>query len=672
MDTHTALRQIELIHALDHIRDSYSDDEDPGAMFSSITDLLTRFFSASACGILLLNETQEEVEWVASTNMPHDQVISIGRRALALNGWETLETETTFPVLAAPIILNNQHLGAVLLICSDQPFEDTDRTLLETAESQIDSAVIQARTIWKYRQRNRELEAIHEIDHLRDYTPDESDLISGFTTILLKYFDAELCMIMLSHSDSGELIVRGVVDKHTLPSNVLDQISASASVVDKIQLISSPEGFEHLQLLMAPLFVARVRTGAIVVGRRLPFHHSDYRLMQSMTTQFDSAVAYSRVYQQLNQRNKELEVIYRIDQIRDQETDFDRLLQQVLNELCEVVSGEMGYIMLYTDRDEAPLELKSATIEGALTSSAYAAIVHQFSRQALDTGRLVYDNRVKSDSIRSIVSVPLILNEKIIGVFGAVNSRNPRGFSTEDRRMLSAITSQVDTAIFERLEQRRMRSLLSRSVDPKVLNYLMQHADAAHLLAGERAVLSVLFADLRGSTQWAEHTEPEELVNVLNQFLGKMTDVIFKYGGTLDKFVGDQVIGLFGSPLFLADHAERAAGAALEMQAIHHDLTHELAARGHELPPMGVGISSGEAITGEIGPPIRTDFTAVGRVMNLGARLCSAAGPEQILISQKTFDLIKSRSQVRVLEPLTLKGISQPAPVYELLALKDN
>ncbi len=299
-------------------------------------------------------------------------------------------------------------------------------------------------------------------------------------------------------------------------------------------------------------------------------------------------------------------------------------------------------------------------------------MVQQFSRQALATGRLVYDNQVRSELIRSIVSVPLILNEKIIGVFGAVNSSNARGFSSEDRRLLSAITSQVDTAIFERMEQRRMRSLLSRSVDPKVLNFLMQHADAAHLLAGERAVISVLFADLRGSTQWAEHTEPEELVNVLNQFLGKMTDIIFKYGGTLDKFVGDQVIGLFGSPLFLPDHAERAAAAALEMQAIHNDLTAELVRRGHELPPMGVGISSGEAITGEIGPPIRTDFTAIGRVMNLGARLCSAAGPEQIFISQVTYDLVKSRSQVRVLEPLLLKGISQPAPVYELIALKDN
>ena len=156
------------------------------------------------------------------------------------------------------------------------------------------------------------------------------------------------------------------------------------------------------------------------------------------------------------------------------------------------------------------------------------------------------------------------------------------------------------------------------------------------------------------------------MVANLNQFLAKMTDIIFKYGGTLDKFVGDEVIGLFGSPLYLPDHAERAASAALEMQTAHAQLVEELAAHGHELPPLGVGISSGEAITGEFGPPIRTDFTAMGRVVNLGARLCSAAGPGEIYVSEATYRLIQPISEVTTLEPLQLKGISQPAPVYRL------
>ena len=160
------------------------------------------------------------------------------------------------------------------------------------------------------------------------------------------------------------------------------------------------------------------------------------------------------------------------------------------------------------------MEMKSSTVDGTLTSPESAATIQSFSRQALDTGQLIYDNAVDAAGVRSIVAVPLILNQRIIGVFGVVNSRNARGFSSEDRRLLAAITSQVDTAIFERLEQRRMRSLLSRSVDPKVLDYMLRQTNAANMLAGGRIVISVLFADLRGSTQWAEHIEPEELVDV--------------------------------------------------------------------------------------------------------------------------------------------------------------
>lgn len=667
MDHAQLQRQIELIQALDRIRDSYGDDDDPAAMFTAIADLLMRQFDAQACGILLLGTTDDALECVAASGMDASQVIELGHQALALDGWSLLTTNT----LATPIILNGERLGALMIIRPQQAFDEADTQLLEVAESHVDSAVIQARTTWKYRQRNRELEAIHEIDHLRDYTPHESDLISGFTSILLKYFQAELCMIALSHSDSGELIVRGVVDKNTLPAEALDVMREAVEDLNAARALPAPEGFEQLNLLAAPLFVSGQRLGGLVIGRTSPFRASEHRLLTVMTTQMDSAIAYSRLHQQLNQRTKELEVIYRIDRIRDQETDFDALLQKVLHELCEVVSGEIGYIMLYTDRKETPLEMKSSTVDGALTSAEYAAIIQDFSRQALETGQLIYDNAVNTAGVRSIIAIPLILNQRIIGVFGAVNSRHTRGFSSEDRRLLSAITSQVDTAIFERLEQRRMRSLLSRSVDPKVLDYMLRQTNAANMLAGGRIVISVLFADLRGSTQWAEQIEPEELVTVLNLFLGKMTDVIFKYGGTLDKFVGDQVIGLFGSPLFLPDHAERATAAALEMQAAHRELSAELAARGHNLPSMGVGVSSGEVIAGELGPSIRTDFTAVGRAMNLGARLCSAAGPGQIFISQATYDLVQLRSEVRALEPLHLKGISQPAPVYELLALKE-
>ena len=122
----------------------------------------------------------------------------------------------------------------------------------------------------------------------------------------------------------------------------------------------------------------------------------------------------------------------------------------------------------------------------------------------------------------------------------------------------------------------------------------------------------------------------EEFVASLNLFLGQMTDIILEFGGTLDKFVGDEVIGLFGTPVHMADHAYQAAAAALKMQVVHKELQAQLRrTQGRHLPDMGIGISSGEAIAGEIGHRIRSEFTALGNVVNFGSRLCSAASPNK-------------------------------------------
>lgn len=661
-------RELQLVLALDGVRDSFDDDEDPMAMFAAIAELLKTWFQAQGCGIMILTEDGEDIEAVGSAGMFYDTAVELCRRATQFNEWSILTDWRWKNVIGIQINLKNRLLGGVVLARDAPSFDQAELSLLKAAESQIDSSVIQARTIWKFMQRNRQLEAIYEIDRLRDFTASESDLISGFTAILLERFSAELCMIILSHVDSGEMIVRGVVDKNDFPAAILDAIHQSSSTLESAQIIPTPEGMTDFNLLASPLLVGGTRLGAVVVGRKTRFATSERQLLAAMTTQMDSAIAYSRISQQLQNRNRELETIYRLDRIRDEEQDFDAMLQQALSELCKIVVSEAGYIMLYDDQGRQ-LELRSATAEGLLTTPAYYDVIQQFSRMALEKGELIFENKLDG-AVRSIIAVPLILNDRIIGVFGAVNSGSSRGFSAEDRRILSAITSQVDTAIFERLEQRRMRNVLSRSVDPKVLEYLLTRADA-NLLSGERVVLTVLFADLRGSTEWAERTVPELLVEVLNTFLGRMTDIIFKHGGTLDKFVGDEVIGLFGSPLFMEDHAVRAARAALEMQTAQEALRQELAAKGRELPPMGVGLSSGEVIAGEFGPPIRTAFTAMGRIVNLGSRLCGAAEAGQVLISQATYDLLQPNCTANLLEPRVLKGIRNPLPVYELVSMKD-
>ncbi|MFN8372220.1 MAG: adenylate/guanylate cyclase domain-containing protein [Anaerolineae bacterium] len=659
-------RALRFLMALDDVRDLLEEDGDPNHMFEALALLLREQLAADACGILLLAETSDDVEYAASTGVSSEKAVEFGRAALKLNVPGVLEGTPWQYTFGGRIMLREgtYPLGSFFVARVTTGFSSEEIELLELAESQLDSAVLQARMIWKIAQRNKELEAIYQIDRLRDSLVGETELINRFTALLLENFKADLCLFFLSHIDQGDLIMRGVVDKEDLSTSVLTAIRDSASQITIPQVIETPAGVDNLHLLAAPFIVSNVRLGAVIIGRKKDFTIADHRLLYAMISQMDSAIVHSRVALQLGQRNKELETIYRLDHIRDQDIDFDNMLQLVLQELQSAISCEAGYIMLYKERGEEQLELKATTSEGILDSPEYLDYVRHISRLALEAGEMVHESNLDAPA-SSIAAVPLILNERILGVFGLVNSSNPRGFNAEDRRMLTAITSQVDTAIFERLERRRMRKLLTRSVDPKVIDHLLQYADD-QLLAGERVTITVLFADIRGSTEWAERIPAEELVSNINVFLSRMTEVIFKYGGTLDKFVGDEVIGLFGTPLPMEDHALIACRAALEMQAEHAKLQAEIQAQGLELPPIGIGVSSGEAIAGEFGPPTRAEFTAMGRIVNLGARLCSAAKAGQVVISHTTFELIQDKSQVIPLEPIALKGISQPTHNYLL------
>jgi adenylate cyclase len=234
---------------------------------------------------------------------------------------------------------------------------------------------------------------------------------------------------------------------------------------------------------------------------------------------------------------------------------------------------------------------------------------------------------------------------------------------------LSAIGSQMDTAIFESLERRRLRQVLGRSVDPQVMEQLLKNPDV-EFLKGERAVLTVLYADMRGSTSLAERTAPELLVAFVNDFLGRMTDVILSNEGTLDKFVGDEVMALFGAPVPHEDHALRAVRVGLEMQAAHQIVMEKWRRRGVDPTPIGVGIATGELIVGEMGSSQRTDYTVIGQAANLGSRICAVAEAGQVLISQKTYDLAKAGLEAIPISGMRFKGVESDVTVYRVIGLK--
>ena len=221
-------------------------------------------------------------------------------------------------------------------------------------------------------------------------------------------------------------------------------------------------------------------------------------------------------------------------------------------------------------------------------------------------------------------------------------------------------------------EKRQYRKTLMKYLAPSLVETIMADMDWGNLRA-EKKTLTVLFSDVRGFTTFSESFPPETVIATLNEHLNMMVSVIFKYQGTLDKFVGDCVMAFWGAPIDQPNQGELAARAALEMIEGLEKLNQKWQSEGRPTLHIGVGINTGEMLFGNIGSEQRMDFTVIGDSVNLGARLESATKElkASIVISDSTYDLIRDLAEVRPLGEISVKGKAQKITVYELLGMAE-
>ncbi len=526
--------------------------------------------------------------------------------------------------------------------------------------------------------KQRQLDVILAIDYIRDTMPEPSEMMSALVSKLTDFLHSDLCLIALHDRESRELCLKAVNDRSgrfgRLSVEFFRELDASTSQTTDLTLLEGdqiPSSFraydasEPLYLAVIPIFLKGDRLGILLFARsKVAFTKDELELIEIAESQVDSAVIQSYEYYTLQQRNKELETIYRVDSIRDRHLSFDEMLNAVLGELQRVIQVEAGFIMLY-NQTEALLELRASTHDDLSPVAPYYDEIDRIAAESLKKSQMVCHNDLNSE-LRSIICLPLILDSKIIGVLGVMNRYGRQGFDSEDRRLLNAIACQMDTAIFESLERRHLREVLGRSVDPQIMARLLS-SSGDDIVNCERSTLSVLYADIRGSTALAEDTEPELLLGFINDYLGRMTDVILAHEGTLDKFVGDEVMALFGAPIHQVDHALRAIHVALDMQKEHQAVMDTWEKHGVRRCPIGIGIATGDLIVGEVGCKKRTDYTVIGRAANLGARLCGSARGGQVIISQETYELVKLAIDVKPVQGVKMKGIPEGVMFYEVL-----
>ena len=362
--------------------------------------------------------------------------------------------------------------------------------------------------------------------------------------------------------------------------------------------------------------------------------------------------------------------------------DFDRLLQIIVEKAFQIFKADRAAILLYdengkmvprlaVDRNNKPIQFKiSATLleEVILEKSAV------LSSDALQDERFLSSNSIVVDNIRSTMCVPLLYQGEILGVINLDTQLMTGAFVEKDLQILTGFAQQAAFSlqkarlIEETKKNAIIRDNLRRIISPHLINDVMSGKIQLQK-SGRELDSTVLFADVRGFSRMTEQyqDEPEIIVNMLNDYFERMVECIFRHEGVLDKFVGDEVMAIWGISVNHENHVSKAVLCAIDMMKAVRELNGQREDRG--LPPfqIGIGIATGSMIAGYMGSTQAMSYTVIGDTVNLGARLCAAAQPGEILINGVAGRVLGDDVETMSLPPIMVKGKRDPVEIFRVL-----
>ncbi|MBP6002427.1 MAG: FHA domain-containing protein [Pyrinomonadaceae bacterium] len=388
----------------------------------------------------------------------------------------------------------------------------------------------------------------------------------------------------------------------------------------------------------------------------------------------------ARMLELLFEMSRTLGTVFDLKEIFEKATDLifrgtpaDRVVALLADETVDGKILDYSLFQIGARTRDAQFEnlTDKLTVSRTITQKVMRDKVALLSQDAKTDEQFFGAESIVSQGVRSTICAPLITESNVHGVIYADRLDPFAAFTPDHLELISAVAAQTAVTVetvraHKRLAREEVaRANYSRFMPEYVVKQLLENPDSFRL-GGANQTITVLFADIRGFTALSERTNPEKVVGLLNRYFTAMTEIIFAHGGTLDKYIGDGLMAIFGAPTATPVDAVNAVKAAVAMQKRMIPLNEELRAAGYAPVQVGIGLHTGEATIGYIGSEQRSEYTAIGDTVNLAARLEQNAIGGQILLSEATVAASGNIFPVASHEPLTVKNRLQPVDLFEV------
>jgi len=384
---------------------------------------------------------------------------------------------------------------------------------------------------------------------------------------------------------------------------------------------------------------------------------------------------------------RKLSLLLDISQALSRHQDVDKLLEKVVDITFQVMNVDRVSILMVEGEQEdlIPRISKNRLGDGSGSRHVPQSIARRAvtERLAILTDNAAADDRfhgksIVIQSVRSAMCAPLLGSRDaksgespVLGIIYVDSQTATEAFNDEDLEFLIAFSGIAAVAIenSKLLNQIQREAVVlsnfQRYFAPNLAEQIASQEGAVQL-GGTRKPVVVFFSDIRGFTPMSERMGPDDIATLLNEYFTEMVEIVFEHGGTLDKFMGDAIMALWGAPISHDDDADRAIKAAIEMQMVLAKLNVKWAAEGRQRVEIGIGIDYYEVFAGNIGSDRRLEYTVIGDAVNTASRLCSMAGPGEIILTKRFYDELKQPPAVEELEAMELKGKAQEVQVYRV------